>query len=201
MTVLKAHVFEPDESFLLRQLGRSFEKHADVLLSGLLQLTRERALALAVPASLVRGVFDALHEPGVTLPTYDTSPAVVRANVLVMTAKEVEEVGGAATIVERGRSFKYRLRELVELPAKNWPGVTRCWHLRVDSPELSQLRVSYGLSRKLNNNQDDFSVVVAYRKAGVLAGNAVTRTASSWLELLKSRVIPPWVGTSKKPVS
>jgi hypothetical protein len=200
---LKAHVFEVDHSLLFHNIGQAFEKCADVQFSGLLQISKEGALVVAVPASLVRGIFDALHEPGISLPTHDNNPKVVRATITVMTPEEVTAAGGAAAIVERGRSYRYTMQGLVKLPAKNWPGVAHCWHMRIRSPELTQLRVSYGLDRKLNMGKDDFSIVVAYRKIGVLAENAVTRTLDSWLAAVSSGVLPPWAGTRKqqKPVS
>lgn len=51
------------------------EKWAEVKMTGLLQLTNSKCAApsyliVGIPTALVRGVFDAMHEPGISLPGF-----------------------------------------------------------------------------------------------------------------------------------
>lgn len=161
------------------------EKRASVQLSGLLQATKSGHLILGVPASLVRGVFDAMTEPGISMPSA-VDGGTLRAAIVVMTPDELESLGGAAAVTERGKQFKYQIGELVEQPARNWPGVSACWHLKVIAPELGKLRRTYGLPTKLSGDSD-FSIVVACRKVGVLAATATSKSTQQ-----ASSVLPDW---------
>jgi len=150
------------------------EKRAAVQMAGLLQATRSGHLILGVPTALVRGVFDAMSEPGISMPT-SVDGGALRAGIVVMTPSELESVGGASSVSERGKQYPYSLGELVEASARGWPGVSACWHLRVKSPELGKLRRSYGLPTKVEGDSD-FSIVIACRKSGVLSSNATSKT-------------------------
>jgi len=164
---------------------KSIEKRALVRLSGLLQATKTGHLILGVPNSLVRGVFDAMDEPGISLPSA-IDGGTLRAAVVVMTPEELQQVGGPDAITERGKQYAYHLGSLVEQPAKGWPGISVCWHLKINSPELGKLRRSYGLPTKLEGDSD-FSIVVACRKVGVLSTKAVSKVTQQ-----SSTVFPDW---------
>lgn len=161
---------------LLYDVLQDTEKWAEVQMSGLLQVTSTNYLIVAVPTALVRGIFDAMHEPGISLPS-SIDGGAVRAGIVVMTPEELTMAGGADKITERGKPYTYVLDGLEEAQAKNWPGISTCWHLKVKSPELGRLRRSYGLPTKLEGDCE-FSIVVACRKIGVLAANAVSKTTS-----------------------
>lgn len=161
---------------LLYDVLQDTEKWAEVRMSGLLQVTSTNHLIVAVPTAMVRGIFDAMHEPGISMPS-SIDGGAVRAGIVVMTPEELTMVGGADKITERGKHYTYTLGGLEETPAKNWPGVSTCWHLKVKSPSLGQLRRSYGLPTKLEGDAE-FSIVVACRKIGVLAANATSKTTS-----------------------
>jgi hypothetical protein len=166
---------QPSRDFLnVYQQVLDEEKRAAVQMSGLLQATKSGHLILGVPTALVRGVFDAMSEPGISMPT-SVDGGALRAGIVVMTPSELESVGGASSISERGKQYPYSLGELVEASARGWPGVSACWHLRVKSPELGKLRRSYGLSTKVEGDSD-FSIVIACRKSGVLSSNATSKT-------------------------
>lgn len=150
------------------------EKRAAVQLSGVLQAAKSGHLLVGVPAALVRGVFDAMDEPGISLPSAVDGEAL-RAGIVVMSPDELEQVGGAAKITERGKHFSYRLGNIVEAPARGWAGVSKCWHLEIKSPELKQLRKTYGLPANMPGSSG-MSIVVACRKSGVLGENATSKT-------------------------
>lgn len=162
------------------------EKRAEVKMTGLLQITNSDYLIIGVPTALVRGVFDAMHEPGISLPGA-VDEGALRAGIVVMTPTELKQVGGADKISERGKHFTYYLGELKETPAKGWPGVSTCWHLRIKSTELGKLRRSYGLSTKVEGDSD-FSIIVALRKTGVLTSN----TTSKAIKQKGSQELPSW---------
>lgn len=179
---------EPSDEYYtkLYEVSKNLYKYSSVLLSGLLQATKSNHLILGVPTALVRGVFDAMDEPGVSLPNAVDGGAL-RAGIVVMTPDELETVGGPSQISERGKQFKYTLGSLIEQPARGWPGVSVCWHLKVQSPELTKLRRSYGLPSKVSGNSD-FSIVVACRKVGVLAANATSKSVSEE----SATTLPDW---------
>lgn len=153
------------------------EKRAEVLMSGLLQATKTGHLIVGVPTAIVRGIFDALDVAGISLPD-SVDGGALRAAIVVMTPDELDSVGGSAAVTERGRSYRYQLGKLVEEPARKWVGVSTCWHLQIKSPELRELRKSYGLPAKLEGDAE-FSVVVACRKTGVLAANSKSKSEST----------------------
>jgi len=165
---------------------KDLEKRAAVRLSGLLQATKTGHLIVGVPTALVRGVFDAMDEPGITLPT-SVDGGALRAGIVVMTPEELDSVGGPGKITERGKQYFYQLGELVETPARNWPGISKCWHLEIRSPELGKLRRTYGLPTRLAG-ENNFSIVVACRKSGVLAANATSKST----EQTSNQKLPDW---------
>jgi hypothetical protein len=158
-------------------LYRSGNKQAatNYPLAGRLYLAKSGWLLLSVPNALVRGVFDALVEPGTELPTAgvfnvpNVEAHIVNAHISVMTANEVASIG-ADKINERGHMFGYTLGGLKEIDVKNVDGVSKVWAIQVGSPALSALRKSYGLSA-LPNGDHPFHITVAARRKGVLLDN------------------------------
>ncbi len=148
-------------------------------LAGRLYLAKSGWLLLSVPNALVRGVFDALVEPGVELPSAgvfnvpNVKADLVNAHISVMNADEVASIG-ADKINERGHMFGYTLGGLKEIDVKNVDGVSKVWAIQVSSPGLSALRKSYGLS-PLPNDDHPFHITVAARRKGVLSNNAVSK--------------------------
>lgn len=148
-------------------------------LAGRLYLAKSGWLLLSVPNALVRGVFDALTEPGAELPTAgvfnvpNVKGDLVNAHISVMTADEVASIG-ADKINERGHMFGYTLGGLKEIDVKNVDGVSKVWAVQVSSPALSSLRKSYGLSA-LPNDDHPFHITVAARRKGVLRDNGKSK--------------------------
>jgi hypothetical protein len=158
-------------------LYRSGNKHAATSypLAGRLYLAKSGWLLLSVPNALVRGVFDALVEPGTELPTAgvfnvpNVESHIVNAHISVMSADEVASIG-ENKINERGHMFGYTLGGLKEIDVKNVAGVSKVWAIQISSPALSALRKSYGLS-PLPNEDHPFHITVAARRKGVLLDN------------------------------
>ena len=148
-------------------------------LAGRLYLAKSGWLLLSVPNALVRGVFDALTEPGAELPTAgvfnvpNVKGDLVNAHISVMTADEVSSIG-ADKINERGHMFGYTLGGLKEIDVKNVDGVSKVWAVQVSSPALASLRKSYGLSA-LPNDDHPFHITVAARRKGVLLDNGKSK--------------------------
>jgi len=162
-------------------LYRSGDKQAatNYPLAGRLYFAKSGWLLLSVPNALVRGVFDALTEPGAELPTAgvfnvpNVKGDLVNAHISVMTADEVASIG-ADKINERGHMFGYTLGGLKEIDVKNVDGVSKVWAIQVASPALSALRKSYGLSA-LPNDDHPFHITVAARRKGVLLDNGKSK--------------------------
>ena len=177
MSLLSAVDLPDVELLKIWNLGRQESKRAGASLAGLLQGLKSGHLFLSVPTPLIRGIYDSLAEPGITLP-YRGAEEALRTGIVVMSPKEVEKVGGLSAIKERGQQFRYYLGEIVETPAYGHVGVSRCWRMKVSSPELKTLRYSYGLPDKIDGKHG-FSIEIAHRRSGVLGKNDISRSADT----------------------
>lgn len=148
-------------------------------LAGRLYVAKSGWLLLSVPNALVRGVYDALVAPGAELPTAgamglkDHKEELVNAHISVMTADEVAKIG-ADKINERGHNFHYTLGALKEIPINKAGNLSRVWAIQISSPQLSEIRKSYGLS-PLPNGDHAFHITVACRRKGVLLNNSTSK--------------------------
>jgi hypothetical protein len=157
-------------------LGRAFVKHASADdppqpaydLSGLLYLSSTGWLMLSVPNAMVHGIFSALDAPGVELPPGGAT-GKFNAHISVMRPDEVELIGGADAITERGKRFAYTLGRLYAAEPDGWPEMAKVWFVRVHSPALQDFRKSYGLSPLPSDGKYDFHVTIGVRRRGVLA--------------------------------
>ena len=158
--------------------GLLFEKRADkpltsYSLSGRLYVSSSGWLLLSVPNAVVRGLFDAMNEPGAEL--WLNSGGMLNAHISVMNDEEVEALG-ADSISERGHTFGYTLGRLKQVNPPS-PAYNAVWFVEVKSPELEQLRKSYGLSKRPKDNEYEFHITVARRKVGVLRPGNVSKAA------------------------
>jgi len=142
-------------------------------LAGRLYAAKSGWLLLSVPNAMVHGIFDALQETGLELPPGPDGK--LNAHISVMNAGEVDSIGGASVISERGHLFHYNLGPLRSVVPETWDGVGKVWLVEVRSPELEKLRKSYGLTALPNNNRFKFHITVAIRRKGVLQENDVTK--------------------------
>lgn len=141
-------------------------------LAGRLYVSKSGWLLLEVPNALVRGAFDALHEPGLELPPSGPNNQLT-AHISVMTDTELEQVGGMTKIVERGRTFHWQMGPLRKVKPAGYGEMSIVYFFEVTSPELRQLRVSYGLEPFPKGHP--FHVTVAVRRKGVLHANDVAK--------------------------
>ena len=150
-------------------------------LAGRLQAGPSGNLELTVPSSLIKGVFDALDEPGAEF--------VVRNNrtecaIKVMTKEEVDKLGGTSHITERGHSYHYTLGPIVELPATG--DYDKLWAISIKSDDLEDIRKSYGLE---TSPQLGFYIPVGCKKKRVTDDNEVSKLAGVFYHsTLKDRV-------------
>lgn len=158
---------------LQKAAGDAASVHA---MSGRLYLSQSGWLLLDVPNALVRGVFDTLHEPGLELPLREGK---LNAHITVMNPTDLEQLGGADKVTERGHSFHYSLGATKTVEPRSWKGVSKVWFVSVRSPELEALRRSYGLTSTPNNGKHEFHVTVAIKRRNVLRENAISKAASS----------------------
>jgi len=149
-------------------------------LAGKLYLSSSGWLLLSVPNGLVRGIYENLDEVGVELPPgKDGQP--FNAHISVMRASEVEEIGGPDVISERGHMFHYNIGRLATVVPAGWDEMSKCWLLQVSSPELMQLRRSYGLASLPQRNGESlgFHITVAVKKKGVLRSNEISKASEA----------------------
>lgn len=145
-------------------------------LVGRLYASKSGWVLLSVPNAVGRGLFDALGEAGVELPTKD---GIYNAHVSVMRPEELEALGGVDAITERGHEFRYQLGAIKTVVPGSWAGVSRVWFVEIKSPELQTLRKSYGLSPLPQKNGEPmpFHMTFAVRKVNVIRENEVAKTS------------------------
>lgn len=134
---------------------------------------------LTVPNALVRGLFDAVHIPGAELPPGGVD-GKLEAHISVFRPEEIEQIGGPDKLTERGHQFLYSLGRFYRVEPKGWKEMSDCWFVRVHSPELEQLRKSYGLPRwpARDGHKLPFHISVAVRRKNVLKANELKKAAS-----------------------
>lgn len=135
-------------------------------------------VVLEVPMALVRGAFDALHEPGVEMPPAFSEYESYKAHISVMRPEEVERAGGLDKITERGHFFNYTLGPVQTVEPHGWDEMSKVWFIKVRSPDLEKLRKSYGMSARPKNNEFDFHITIGVRRKSVLRANDVSKAAA-----------------------
>ena len=147
-------------------------------LTGKLYKSSSGWLLLSVPNAIGRGAFDALSEHGVELPISDTT-GQYNAHISVMRPEAIEKnPGGADAVTERGHEFSYTLGPVQAVTPGGWGEVSKCWFIKVRSPDLERLRKSYGLTGLPNDGEYDFHITFAIRKKKVLQDNPISKAAS-----------------------
>jgi hypothetical protein len=118
-----------------------------------MRLSQSGWLILTVPANLVRGAYDALHEQGLELPE--------EYSIAVMSPTELNQVN-PNKITERGHSFSYTLGPV----RSNEPSsstISKVWYIQIYSQELKKLRRSYKLEPNFQGHYF-FKLPIAVRK-------------------------------------
>ncbi len=182
MSILSASGGPPAAAAILYEAGRRLVKAAAdpelaYNLYGTLYLSKSGWLLLGVPNALAHGVFEAMKEPGIQLPPAGPDGRF-NAHISVMSPEDVAAAGGGDAITERGKQFSYTLGRVYSVEPDGWPDVSRVWFVRAHSPELQNLRRSYGLSSLPAGGDNDFHISVAVRRRGVLARSETSKTQS-----------------------
>lgn len=159
------------ETFGRRWVKEASDSAPAYSLSGMLYLSRSNWLLLSVPNSLVRGVFSALDEPGLELPLKDGK---LEAHVTVFSDEELSQIG-AENITERGKRFAYRLGGLYRFKPDGWSDIAEVFAVRVHSPAMQQLRVSYGLTPIPHGGEHPFHITVGMVRKGTLGRNETAK--------------------------
>ena len=150
-------------------MNKSAEHTSVHALAGRLQAGPNGNLELTVPSSLIKGVFDALDEPGAEFVVRNSR---TECAIKVMTKEEVDKLGGVSHISERGHSYHYTLGPIVELPATG--DYDKLWAISIKSNDLEDIRKSYGLE---TSPQLGFYIPVGCKKKRVTEDNAVSKLA------------------------
>jgi len=180
MSILRVTDQPPLWAALIFDVGAKFVKTADdptivYNLVGRLYLSDSGWLMLSVPNALVRGVFSAMKEPGIELPPSGADDNL-NAHISVFRPEEIAQLGGAEKVTERGKQFTYTLGRIYTVEPE-WAEMEKVWFIKVHSPELQELRRSYGLSSLPNNGKYHFHITVAVRRKRVLGRNTVAKAS------------------------
>jgi hypothetical protein len=154
---------------LCKQAG---EPELSYSLAGRLFLAKTGWLLLDVPNAIVRGLFDALHEPGVELPF--NGKGDLHAHISVMSADEVKKIG-ADKLTERGHMAHFSLGPVKTVRPSAWDDISRVWYVTVNSPELAAIRRSYGLDSRPHDGEYDFHITFAVLRRNTLRTNALSK--------------------------
>lgn len=187
MSLLLPYILGEEPNCLYYQTGNDLIKASSapsnaMVLKGRLYASRSGWLLLSVPNALVRGIFDAMHEPGIELPP-GSGDKPFNAHISVMREEEVASLGGVDKITERGHDFTYQLGPLKTVIPMGWDDMSRVWFVHIDSPELKALRKSYGLPAlpQKNGKELNFHLTVAVKRRGILLPNEKSKVAAPLL--------------------
>jgi hypothetical protein len=116
-----------------------------------------------------------MNVPGAELPLDEDG--TLNAHVTVLRPEDIEQIGGADRISERGNEYGWQLGQIHEVEPFGWPEMEKVWFVRVESPELEKLRKSYGLSALPTKNGVElpFHATVGRRRRGVLRENDIRK--------------------------
>lgn len=175
MTLLAARPGPPPWLVAAYEIGKeAADREVAYNLVGTLYLSPTGYILLSVPSALIRGVFSAMKEPGIELPPVGPSGRL-DGHVTVLSPGEIEMIGGADKVTERGKQFAYTLGRLYAFEPDGWPGVETAWALDVHSPALQELRRSLGLSGLPRGGEGRFHLTIGLRRKKVLGRNVVAR--------------------------
>lgn len=141
--------------------------------SGKLVLSKNGWLVLTVPSAIIRGMFDAISDPGFEIPK--RRDGAILSQIAVMSPEEIDSIGGPDKISERGHFFRYSISSIKRFDV-NMDDVSSVIAATVESPELLKVRRSYGL-KDPNSKFGKFAIIVAVRKKGVLGKNDVSKSS------------------------
>ena len=127
---------------------------------------------LDVPNGVVHGLFQALDEPGIEIPPTH-GRAYYWAHVSVLRPGDIEQIEAedklSALNRQLGHRFSYQLGPLMTCKPDGWEEMERVWFVEVKSPELESLRTNLGLTKRPKNNEHQFHITVAVRRASQVA--------------------------------
>lgn len=169
---------------LLKTAG---DAEAAPVMSGRLYLSSSGWLMLSVPNALVNGIFASLDEEGLEIPPGKNGKPY-NAHISVMRPDEVAVAGGGEAITERGKTFHYQFGPLKTVAPSGWDEMSKVWFVEVKSPELQNLRKSYGLPALPHKGEAElqFHITVAVRRKKVLQQNDVKKAAGYYADALKT---------------
>lgn len=147
-------------------------------LTGKLYLSKSGWILMSVPNALGQGAFAALNENGVELPP-GPGDSPYNAHISVIRPEEMLAAGiDPESISERGKEFSYTLGPVRTVSPEGWGEMSKVWFIEVNSPDLKQLRKSYGLTPLPSDNEHQFHISFAVRRKGVLKPNEISKAAS-----------------------
>jgi len=145
-------------------------------MTGRLHLSKTGWLLLSVPNALGRGAFQALNVPGAELPI-DPDTGMYNAHISVARPEELATIGGGSKITERGKEFAFTLGPVREVIPEGWPEMSRVWFITAKSPELQDMRKSYGLTPlpQKHGKVYHFHITFAVKRRAVTQPNGPTK--------------------------
>jgi hypothetical protein len=107
---------------------------------------------LDIPDAIISGFMSLIK--GKVIHPKKASDNYPGAHISVMQAEDTDK-----KVKEIGKKFKFTIIGAEQTEPEGWDGVNKVYFITVDSPELENLRKSYGLSKK--NKGHNFHITIA----------------------------------------
>jgi len=133
----------------------------DVVFTGKLKQTSDGFVFVDIPNSIFDGFIPLLSEA--ERPPKDEKHEDIGAHITVIKKKEISE--NDIDFQDSGKNIEYKVRGLEEVEDPDgWDEMKKVWFLKVDAPELEDIRKSYGLPARIKNH--DFHITIGVQKRG-----------------------------------
>ncbi|KKM60261.1 hypothetical protein LCGC14_1543610 [marine sediment metagenome] len=134
----------------------------EVKLRGILKKTKDNFVYLDISNDIINGFISILDDEGINKPPYNLkSFNNVGAHISVIGIDEYKN-NEIKEIKEIGQEFNFVLKDLKTTNPKGWDEMKKIYFLRVDAPELEELRNKYKLSKLIEGH--DFHITIGVEK-------------------------------------
>jgi hypothetical protein len=134
----------------------------DVKLTGILKKTKDNFVYLDIPNDVINGLFLLLDYDDAEKPPYNLkSFNNVGAHISIIGTDEYKE-NNLEEVEEIGQEFNFTFKDIKSANPHGWDEMKKVYFIRVESPELEELRSKYGLSKKVDGHE--FHITIGVEK-------------------------------------
>jgi len=130
--------------------GDTVTEYMKIPMTGKLNVKPGGYVTLQVPQEFTENIYNTIYEEGMEKPEYG-------AHISVMTDFENDKFG---PIWEDGEEFEYTISSIESCDPEGWDEMKKVWFVKCYSPQLEELRTSYGMN-PLMFTDHDFHITIA----------------------------------------